>query len=123
MARETKVPIQGTRPDETAIATSRERCDGVQVGNRTERIRRRAYELWEREGSPPGQHDDHWLQAEREILDGNDELKTDDDSDLDTMLESARQHSDAVITDPGGAEKRETTPAVDEQTGQSKRRQ
>ncbi|SEI17716.1 Protein of unknown function [Rhizobium tibeticum] len=121
MAR--KVPIQGTRPDETAIATSRDRRDDVLVGNRTERIRRRAYELWEREGSPPGRHDDYWLQAEREILHGNDEFKTDDDPDPDSMPESARQHSDAVIPDRGDAVKRETTPAVDERTGQSKQRQ
>ncbi len=31
-----------------------------------ERIRSRAYEIWEREGRPDGKHHDHWLQAERE---------------------------------------------------------
>jgi uncharacterized protein YfaQ (DUF2300 family) len=32
-----------------------------------ERVRRRAYELWESEGRPAGREHDHWLQAEREV--------------------------------------------------------
>jgi hypothetical protein len=32
-----------------------------------ERIRRRAYELWENEGRPQGREQAHWLQAEREV--------------------------------------------------------
>ena len=34
-----------------------------------QRIRERAYELWEREGRPHGRHMDHWTQAEREVED------------------------------------------------------
>jgi hypothetical protein len=33
-----------------------------------DRIRERAYELYERRGREPGQHEQDWLQAEREIL-------------------------------------------------------
>jgi hypothetical protein len=33
-----------------------------------ERIRERAYELWMRHGSLPGQADEYWYQAEREIV-------------------------------------------------------
>jgi hypothetical protein len=33
-----------------------------------QRIRERAYELWMRHGSLPGQADEYWYQAEREIL-------------------------------------------------------
>ncbi|MGB7917003.1 MAG: CBS domain-containing protein [Rhodomicrobium sp.] len=33
----------------------------------TERIRRRAHELWEQEGRPEGCHDEHWARACREI--------------------------------------------------------
>ncbi|HXN85072.1 MAG TPA: DUF2934 domain-containing protein [Candidatus Binataceae bacterium] len=33
-----------------------------------DRIRERAYQIWESLGHPQGDHDDHWLQAEREIL-------------------------------------------------------
>ena len=32
-----------------------------------EKIRQRAYEIWDREGRQEGRADDHWLQAEREI--------------------------------------------------------
>jgi hypothetical protein len=35
-------------------------------GDDKQRIRERAYELWEREGRPHGRHIDHWMQAERE---------------------------------------------------------
>lgn len=35
--------------------------------NVEERIRRRAYEIWEREGRPDGREVDHWLQAAEEI--------------------------------------------------------
>lgn len=33
-----------------------------------ERIRRRAYEIWEREGRPDGRDADHWRQAREEVL-------------------------------------------------------
>lgn len=32
-----------------------------------ERIRRRAYDLWEKEGRPDGRDREHWLQAEAEV--------------------------------------------------------
>ncbi|HYD68872.1 DUF2934 domain-containing protein [Azospirillum sp.] len=32
-----------------------------------ERIRRRAHEIWEREGCPEGRQDAHWEQARREL--------------------------------------------------------
>ena len=30
-------------------------------------VKERAYSLWETEGNPDGRHEDHWIQAEREI--------------------------------------------------------
>lgn len=33
-----------------------------------QRIRERAYQIWESEGHPPGQEDSTWLRAEREVL-------------------------------------------------------
>ena len=36
--------------------------------NLDDEIRRRAYELWEQRGYEPGHEDEHWLLAEREIL-------------------------------------------------------
>jgi hypothetical protein len=35
--------------------------------DRNERIRHRAYEIWEREGRHEGKHDEHWHRAAREI--------------------------------------------------------
>jgi Protein of unknown function (DUF2934) len=32
-----------------------------------DRIRQRAYEIWEQEGRPEGRHDQHWAQAQREL--------------------------------------------------------
>jgi hypothetical protein len=32
-----------------------------------ERVRRRAHEIWEREGRPEGRHDQHWQQAKDEL--------------------------------------------------------
>ncbi|MGL4964934.1 MAG: DUF2934 domain-containing protein [Inquilinus sp.] len=37
--------------------------------DRDERIRRRAYEIWEALGRPEGGQQQHWAQAEAEILD------------------------------------------------------
>lgn len=37
------------------------------MDDRSERIQRRAHEIWEREGQPHGRHEDHWRQAETEI--------------------------------------------------------
>jgi hypothetical protein len=41
--------------------------------DRNERIRRRAYEIWQREGAADGEHERHWHQASAEI-DREDEL-------------------------------------------------
>jgi hypothetical protein len=35
--------------------------------NREDRIRARAYALWEAEGCPEGRHAEHWHQAERDV--------------------------------------------------------
>lgn len=34
-------------------------------------IRKRAYALWESEGRPEGRHGEHWGQAYRELVDGD----------------------------------------------------
>jgi DUF2934 family protein len=41
------------------------------AGDEKQRIRERAYELWEREGRPQGRDLEHWVQAERETLSGS----------------------------------------------------
>jgi hypothetical protein len=37
------------------------------TGDQQNRIRQRAYELWEASGCPQGCEAEHWLQAEREL--------------------------------------------------------
>ena len=37
------------------------------TSERDEKVRQRAYEIWLREGSPEGRHEEHWEQARREI--------------------------------------------------------
>ncbi|UKJ75649.1 DUF2934 domain-containing protein [Azospirillum brasilense] len=37
--------------------------------DRAERVRRRAHDIWERDGRPEGRHDEHWAQAEAEVDD------------------------------------------------------
>jgi hypothetical protein len=32
-----------------------------------DRIRRRAHEIWQREGRPEGRHEEHWARASREV--------------------------------------------------------
>ncbi|SHJ13486.1 Protein of unknown function [Roseomonas rosea] len=40
------------------------------------RIRERAYQLWESAGRPDGQHDAHWAQAEQEMAAGEEASPT-----------------------------------------------
>jgi hypothetical protein len=37
------------------------------MDDKEERVRRRAYEIWQRSGQPVGAHDRHWFQATQEI--------------------------------------------------------
>ena len=88
------------------------------TGNREDRIRKRAYELWQQEGSPEGKPDDHWLQAEHEIDHAHDEeIEGDDKPNLAALREAARQHNDTFIvkTDLEDADQREATPGMREQ--------
>lgn len=82
-----------------------------------ERIRSRAYEIWEAEGSVDGRHEDHWRQAEHEIMNDNNTLGGDDVPNLAAVREAARQHTDAfvVASDLEDADEREATPGVREQ--------
>jgi Protein of unknown function (DUF2934) len=65
VARKTKAPTRTKSVSRTGAASS-----GASATRRDaldERVRRRAYELWESEGRPAGREHDHWLQAEREV--------------------------------------------------------
>lgn len=82
-----------------------------------ERIRSRAYEIWEADGGFDGRHEDHWRQAEHEIMHENDLLNGDDVPNLAAVREAARQHTDTflVASDLEDADQREATPGVREQ--------
>jgi hypothetical protein len=40
-----------------------------------EDIRSRAYQIWESEGRPEGEHLDHWYRAQRDLLPGDNQPK------------------------------------------------
>ncbi|MBB3447296.1 MULTISPECIES: DUF2934 domain-containing protein [unclassified Rhizobium] len=83
----------------------------------TNRIRDRANQIWEAEGRPEGRREEHWLQAEHEILHGMDELGGDDVPNLAALREAAREHTDAFIvkSDLEDSDERDATPGVREQ--------
>lgn len=45
--------------------------------NREQRIRERAYSIWELDGRLNGRHEDHWFQAERELGEAEPQISTD----------------------------------------------
>ena len=112
MAKNTRSPAR-RRPGKSA-RTSASNLAGVDV---TEKIRLRAHSIWESEGAPDGRHEDHWFQAEREILHEFDQLDGDDVPNLGALREAAREHTDAfmVATDLIDADQREATPGMREQ--------
>lgn len=85
--------------------------------NREDRIRNRAYELWQKAGAPEGKPDDHWYQAEREIDQGDGIIEGDDKPNLAALREAVRQHNDTFLvkTDLEDADQREATPGMREQ--------
>ncbi|WP_341213270.1 DUF2934 domain-containing protein [uncultured Limimaricola sp.] len=58
--------------------------------DREERIRKRAYEMWERDGSPEGQDHAHWHDAAREI-------------EAEMASETDKPEADIHAGDEGGA--------------------
>ena len=43
----------------------------MSAGIQTQEIAKRSYMIWEKKGRPHGQDLDHWLQAERELVEEN----------------------------------------------------
>ena len=54
---------------------------------RDERVRSRAYELWEKEGRPEGRDKEHWSQAETESGDGADNEQSQEGSVVGTVAD------------------------------------
>jgi hypothetical protein len=57
------------------------------MDNREEKIRMRAYEIWERQGRT-GSPDDHWFGAERELKDNEELIETSQDRSEATVEEA-----------------------------------
>src|SRR4051812_29188737 len=114
MAKQPRSPVKGTRKNEstTTGAVGADRTEEM-----TNRTRKRANQIWESEGRPEGRHDEHWLQAEHEIIHGGDELDGDDLPNLAALREAAREHTDAFIvkSDLEDADQRDATPGIREQ--------
>ncbi|WP_148151481.1 DUF2934 domain-containing protein [Rhizobiales bacterium] len=87
------------------------------MDDREQKIRERAYEIWDREGRPLGRELEHWMQAQREIDQGEGEIGGDDVPNLEALREAARQHTDTYIvkTDLEDADQREAAPGTREQ--------
>jgi hypothetical protein len=72
-ARDAEQALDGAEGEELlkaeAIGKSRSAGDDTSavLSPEDEKIRDRAYEIWERDGRPEGRHEDHWHQATRDI--------------------------------------------------------
>jgi hypothetical protein len=76
------------------------------MDDRHERIRQRAYEIWEREGRPDGREHEHWDRATKEIDAESSEIAQDPDAASAVTGSSPKQVA--------GAE-----PAIEEQSKDS----
>jgi Protein of unknown function (DUF2934) len=54
-------------PRDSSRASQSGESEDLMHGDLQQRIRERAYELWERSGRPDGRADEYWWQAEREL--------------------------------------------------------
>jgi len=68
----------------------------VPMDNREDRIRRRAYELWQAAGAPRGDGAEFWLQAEAEIAQTNSAID-EDTPDAAVRREIEREKPETVL--------------------------
>ena len=87
-------------------------------GDREERIRRRAHEIWEREGRPEGEHDAHWARACAEI-DGEDRAG---DVSAANVVKKVVRRTKKAAADAIGAGVNAVVDVVEEALGQKKPR-
>lgn len=78
--------------------------------------RRRAYEIWEREGRPEGRHEDHWRHAEYEIGRADPKFapaRPNDDEDVDPVAPDQPDSGDDEDSDfpPAGGTRSAATRA------------
>ena len=61
------------------------------AGRPEDRIRERAYQIWQSEGQPSGQHERHWFQAEEELSRGQQSEATQERGPASAATKSPRQ--------------------------------
>lgn len=88
-------------------------------GDREERIRRRAHEIWEREGRPEGQHDAHWARACAEI---DDEDRAGGTAASTNVVKKVVRRTKKAAADAIGAGLNAVVDVVEEALGQKKPR-
>lgn len=62
------------------------------IDERERRIKTRAFEIWQKEGSLNGRSLGHWLQAEREINDEADESVAEDKTEVVGLAAAVNPH-------------------------------
>jgi Protein of unknown function (DUF2934) len=80
------------------------------AGDRDERIRKRAHEIWERGGRPDGAHEEHWLQASREI-DAEDQPTASESKTEEPAAKKPRRTKPAKTEDSKAAPSSKTVPS------------
>ena len=80
---------------------------------RQNKIRERAYQIWEREGRQHGRAEDHWSQAERELAEGQDAAPPAVNGGTVLEAEPKKKNGAAktAATKPGGQRKRRGSQA------------
>jgi hypothetical protein len=66
-ARAAERALDGPERQELLDAEAAGKARAAEEDPAVERVRTRAYAIWEREGRPHGRHHEHWHQAESEI--------------------------------------------------------
>lgn len=78
------------------------------MSDRHERIKQRAYELWESQGRPDGKEQEHWEQASQELQ----FEEFDDADDLSQIPDAGDENLSVLGSDPDG---NAMTPQIDDQ--------
>lgn len=88
-----------------------------EADDREQRIRRRAYELWEAEGRPDGREQEHWAQAHRELMSMGGAGVTGAGTDQDRAGVVA---APSAMNQPGASDQLDGTPSALRTAGRSR---
>ncbi|WP_188259555.1 DUF2934 domain-containing protein [Azospirillum tabaci] len=80
--------------------------------DRAQRVRRRAHDIWEREGRPDGRHDDHWAQAEAEVDDEIRAERQSEETESSAPDAPPKRRSKATAAKPAAAKPKAASKAA-----------